>query len=242
MEEEFYQPVKMMEKLNISHYESNTKSFYQYLVSFGMYKPSKRSKEQYEELIKNKVWEKVSKLAVKYKKRWHGPDIPIYIFPLHSTFSGGENKSGVSFPDMLFLFVGDVKDDRELEALFIHEYHHVCRIYHQKKEVEEYTLLDSMVMEGLAEHAVTEICGADYNAAWCNLYKEEEIERFLEKIISGHLNLKKDEYLHDLLLFGVGKFPDMLGYCCGYYLVGKYKNQYRFTESQYFLLKSEVFM
>lgn len=54
-------------------------------------------------------------------------------FSLSGFWRGDENKSGVSFPNQLFLFIGEVENDKELEALFIHEYHHVCRIHHQKK-------------------------------------------------------------------------------------------------------------
>ncbi|MDF1512080.1 DUF2268 domain-containing putative Zn-dependent protease, partial [Robertmurraya sp. DFI.2.37] len=34
-----------------------------------------------------------------------------------------------------FLFLTPLEDLMELEALFVHEYHHVCRMNKQKKEI-----------------------------------------------------------------------------------------------------------
>ncbi len=66
----------------------------------------------------------------------------------------------------MFLFLTPLEDEKELEALIIHEYHHVCRMNKITKPIQEYTLLDSMVMEGLAEYTVENYCGKNYNAKW----------------------------------------------------------------------------
>ncbi|WP_445505930.1 DUF2268 domain-containing protein [Niallia sp. 03190] len=207
-----------------------------------MYKPSRNTKETFDLLVEKDVWNIVRKYDEKYKKKWKGPDIPIYIFPFQPSRKRTENKSGVSFSDKLFLFVGNIEDAKELEALFIHEYHHVCRIHHQKKNMEEYTLLDSIVMEGLAEYAVKLHCGEKYNASWCHLYKEEEIRKFWKEDIVENLDIKKSEHLHDVLLYGLGRYPYMLGYSCGYYIIKSFVKQNNFSEKSYFLLESENFV
>lgn len=222
--------------------EDRPKRVYQYLVNFGMYRPNRQTKEIYKNLVEQKVWGKVQNIFVKYKKLWNGPDIPIYIFPFEPNRKRKEKKSGVSFPDKLFLFIGDIEDEKEIEALFIHEYHHVCRIHNQKKKIEEYTLLDSIIMEGLAEYTVKRYCGEQYNAHWCQMYKEKEIIKYWEEDFKENLNILKTEKRHDILLFGLGKHPDMAGYCLGYYLVTNYLNQRALTDIALFKSESRVFI
>ncbi len=215
---------------------------YQHLANFGMYKPSRKTKEIYTSLVKEDVWAKCDKFLKKYQKLWNGPDIPIYIFPFNQSNRGNDNKSGLSFSDMMFLFIGDIEDEKELEALFIHEYHHVCRIHYQKKDVDNYSLLDSIIIEGLAEHSVQIHCGEKYNADWCRKYKEEELEEYWSKYLKDNLDVNKNDYVHDALLFGLGKYPDMLGYCYGFHLITKFKKQKSFSEKAYFILESEKFL
>jgi len=207
-----------------------------------MYRPNRQTKEIYENLVKQKIWGKVQNIFVKYQKLWNGPDIPIYIFPFEPARKRKETKSGVSFSDKLFLFIGHMEDEKEVEALFIHEYHHVCRIHNQKKQIEEYTLLDSLIMEGLAEYAVLQHCGAQYNANWCHMYKEKEIIKYWEEDFKENLNIRKTEKLHDVLLFGLGKYPDMIGYCLGYYLVANHLEQKILKDRSLFKADSKTFI
>ncbi|WP_445486679.1 DUF2268 domain-containing protein [Niallia sp. 03133] len=241
MEEDFSEPIKICKNFQSLFEDDHPRAIFRYLASYGMYRPSRQTKETFHFLVEKDVWKIVQKLYEKYKNKWHGPEINIYIFPFQPDRKGKENKSGVSFKDKLFLFVGEIEEDKEIEALFIHEYHHVCRMHYQKKKIEEYTLLDSIVMEGLAEHAVKKYCGKRYNASWCSLYQEEKIKEFWKEDLYENLDVKKNEHLHDVLLFGLGKYPHMMGYCSGYYLVNRFLKQKNFPEKTYFLLKSEIF-
>jgi len=242
LDEKFYKPVAICSELKGSFDGEPSRKVYQHLANFGMYKPSRKTKEIYDALVKKDVWAKCERLYLKYKRLWKGPEIPIYIFPFNQSSRSSDNKSGLSFPDMLFLFIGDIEEDKELEALFIHEYHHVCRIYYQKKDVDDYNLLDSIILEGLAEHAVKNHCGEKYNADWCRKYKEDDLEIFWENYLQENLDINKSEYLHDALLFGLGSFPEMLGYCYGFHLITKFRKQKSFPEKTYFDLRSEEFL
>jgi len=242
LEEHFSDPVAICEELKKDFEEDKPENIYQYLVSFGMYKPTKRSKFTYERMKTDNVWEKVHLFFQKYKKKWRGPDIPIYIFPFQMSWRSSDNKSGVSFPNQLFLFVGNVEEDKELEALFVHEYHHVCRIHFQKKGMEEYTLLDSMIMEGLAELAVKENCGEKYHAKWCHLYDKDKVDKHWKDYLKDHLDVKKSEKLHDELLYGYGRYPSMMGYCSGFYLVEQFHSKNNMGESKYFTMESDKFI
>ena len=160
----------------------------------------------------------VERIFQEYKRRWGGPDIPIYLFPIgqqRSFFSRQEEKvkGGVSYPDKMFLFLSNRLTAQEIEALFVHEYHHICRLKMQKKRFEDYTLLDSIIIEGLAEYSVLVHCGRNYLADWCSMYTEFQIENFWDKYLNKNLNLKKSEKLHDDLLYGFGRIPKLNRIC-----------------------------
>src|SRR5699024_2978860 len=106
-------------------------------------------------------------------KKWNGPNIPIFILPsdqhnrkLQRELSG---KSGLTFQDKLFLFISEDTSESELKSLFTHEYNHVCRLSQYPKE-EDYTLLDTIILEGLAENAVRERFGDQATANWTRHY------------------------------------------------------------------------
>jgi uncharacterized protein YjaZ len=238
------EPIKICDHILTKDKNIDGKMFYHYLLQFGMYRPSSNSKKLVMSLKKNKTWEKVNELLEKYKKSWGGPTIPIYIFPIGSgnLVSPKGNKSGVSFEDKLFLFLSDLEDEKELEALFIHEYHHICRLNGIKKSMGEYTLLDSIVLEGLAEDTVHSILGFKYVASWNKKLTNEQFQTYWSKYLKDNLDVKKDTKQHDQLLYGKGLLPNMLGYSCGYHLVRKYTEQKSYSTKESFRISSENFV
>lgn len=247
LEEDFGHPYKICERLLPSFEKgTNVKELYHYLSWFGMYKPSRGSMEALRWLKEENIWERVARLHQKYQRRWGGPDIEIFIFPKDGPGlfrnNHGETKSGVSFPDKLFLFVSPIEDQKELEALFIHEFHHICRIRAQKKNIKAYTLLDSIVLEGTAEFSAEQICGKKYRAPWCNLYSSEEIEEYWYSFIRKNLTIKKNNHLHDAILFGRKHFPKLIGYGAGYHLVRRYYDEHTYSEKSSLSLPPENFL
>lgn len=225
--------------------EANPQKIYDYLLEFGMYKPSRRSKKNFEELLGRQQWNKIEKIFLKYKKKWDGPDIPIFIFPMNEgnarLMKEGKGKSGVSFRDKLFLFLTPIEDEKEIEALFVHEYHHVCRMQRQQKDPSEYTLLDSIILEGLAEHAVLMNCGEQYTGEWSRRYSTETLAGYWENGLSEKLFITRKDKMHDQLLFGLGNRPRLLGYAMGFEMVKQYKQRENFTEKASFKIPSKVF-
>lgn len=244
LEEHFDDPLEICQKV-LQEERANAKDFYRYLVKFGMYKPNKQSRETFELLQKNNVWKSVAAILKKYKTKWRGPDIPIFIFPMSERsqlfLRTNPNKSGLSFRDKLFLFLTSDINEQEIEALFVHEYHHVCRINRSKKEISDFTLLDSIILEGLAEYAVEECCGKEYLGKWCHLYSKEQIEQYSIKYLAKNLSLKKDTRKHDQLLFGGGNNPVLLGYAAGYAIVSEYKKSHSLSLKDTFTIGSEQF-
>ncbi|RSD29490.1 hypothetical protein EJA10_01755 [Mesobacillus subterraneus] len=210
-----------------------------------MYKPDRRTKKIYEQLKVKGFWKLIERIFTKYKKKWNGPDIPIFIFPMDESnarlMREGKGKSGVSFMDKMFLFLTPVEDEKEIEALFVHEYHHVCRMQAQKRNPEEYTLLDSIILEGLAEHAVADHCGKKYTGEWSRRYSTKSLAEYWKKDISEKLSINRNDVLHDQILFGLGSRPRLLGYALGYEIVKQYKQRENFTEKTSFIIPSTEF-
>ena len=204
--------------------EENPERLYDYLKSYGMYIPPGQTGKTAEKMKKSNIWSRAERIFNLLRKKWGGPDVPVFIFPLREPgfFNRpGESKSGLAFADKLFLFVHPDIRDIELKALLIHEYHHTCRLEKQKKDSMDYTLLDSMIMEGLAEYTVLKYTGKQGLAKWTSLYKEEELEGMWNRYLKDHAAIMRDDPLHDQLLLGRRPYPKMLGYCAGYYLVSK---------------------
>ncbi|MBM7693962.1 uncharacterized protein YjaZ [Peribacillus deserti] len=238
-------PLEICKKLKKLFHEDSEQRVYNYLARNGMYKYNGRTSSEFTKLVENKVWTKVEGFFKFYKKSWGGPDIPIFIFPHGSAgmfHSNKGNKSGLAFKDKMFLFYTPGLSEKELEAVFVHEYHHVCRLNSLKKDINDYTLMDSIVLEGLAEHAVARNVGASYLAEWTRFYNSNAALRLGEKYIKPHLDLKKNDTLHDQLLYGLGRFPKMIGYSCGFHAVSKYKKNKYISESATFTKPSEYFM
>jgi len=246
IEEHFHSPIKICQQLKSKFNDDNPEKIYKYLLDFGMYKPNRKTYATFKKMKKVNIWEKVERLFEKYQQKWKGPNVHIYIFPIASTsslFTNKQNvKSGIAFHDKLFLFLSPLVDETELEALFIHEYHHVCRLNRQKKSFEEFTLLDSLVMEGLAEYAVETYCGPQYRAKWCTNYSRKEIFYYWKRYIKKKLQIKKTEKTHDEILYGSRNFPKLLGYSVGYEIVSIYNEDNNLSIKQSFLLPAERFV
>ncbi|MFF2446180.1 DUF2268 domain-containing protein [Neobacillus sp. NPDC058068] len=246
LQEEFDRPVKLCKRLQPYFIDQTAKGIYDQLVSFGMYRPSRPALSNLNWMVEQKAWDNVGKLFQKYKTKWNGPDIPVFLFPLAQNrgffIREEKSKAGVSFPDKMFLFLSQYEDQKEIEALLVHEYHHVCRLRMLNKKMQDYTLLDSIVIEGLAEYAVLKNCGQEYLARWCNMYSEKEISRYWEQYLKKHLGKKKNERTHDELLYGGGRIPKLLGYAVGYNIIGKFYEEHNYSTKLSFKIPAENYL
>lgn len=235
------EPLKVCKKV-VSEQE-NIRSFYEYLKFFGMYQPSRLSRNIFNNLKEMNVWEKVNKIFLKYKKLWNGPDIPIYIFPINANnrqlIRQTNGKSGVTFKNKMFLFLSSTNDEKEWEALFVHEYHHATRMNKIKKEVKDYNLLDSLILEGLAEYAVQEYCGEKYLNIWCKTYSEKQLKFYWNNDFKDKLEINRNYSIHDDLLFGKKFVPAMMGYALGYRIIVEYSRKHDLTTMKGLSMQSE---
>jgi len=244
LDEDFEHPEKLCQKAEPE--QVGGEQFYRYLQTFGMYTPSRYTKANYTKLKDRKVWELIERWYQKYRKLWSGPESNIYIFPIqmkNPLFSGQSiQKSGVSFPNKIYLFLAPVDDIKEWEALFVHEYHHVTRMHYLNKDLMDYTLLDSLVFEGLAEHAVLEYCGEKYLAQSTKQYADRQLLRYWKSHFKDNLSRKKKESIHDQLLYGKSLLPNMIGYALGFKLIEDFKKNEGFKTTRYIKKDSSVFL
>lgn len=203
--------------------KTKAEDIYHYLIMHGLDSNfPNEGKDFFQQLNKTKLLKRVEEEVNHLQKLWDGPDVPIFILPIdaeHPVWKNQKEKSGLAFQDKLFLFIHEKLDWNEIKALLTHEYNHVCRLKHYKKAVETYSLLDAVVLEGLAEWAVLQYVGKDFVGHWLNIYSEEELSNLWRTYISPNQDVKRDQPLYESLLYGQGKYPPMAGYCTGWFLV-----------------------
>ncbi|WP_308507725.1 DUF2268 domain-containing protein [Sporosarcina luteola] len=219
-------PIRICKQLTAYFPSASVRDIYHYLQSFGMYGSAKDGIRLIRKLQENNVWGIVQHEFEQLQQAWNGPNIPIFIFPsdpgnelLIRDFNG---KSGLAYKDKLFLFISPQNTEREMKAILTHEYNHVCRLSKYEKPEDAYVLLDSIILEGLAEWAVYERMGEDNNGSWLSLYSNQQLANMWKELVYPKKDhLKKTKTHHDVL-YGFGKYPKMAGYCVGYYLVKMY--------------------
>ncbi|WLV25589.1 DUF2268 domain-containing protein [Aciduricibacillus chroicocephali] len=213
-----------------------------HLVRHGMYRDPEKAVSAIVKFENSNTWRLISNEANKLKEKWNGHDLPIFILPADEDNTVLRDKlkgrSGIAFKDKLLLFITPQAKKKDLQTLLAHEYHHVIRLNSLDKKENIFTLLDSIVMEGLAENAVRELYGEKRTAYWTSLYNNKEINRIWKNFIRPNLQIPKTEEKHHRLLHGHGKLPEMAGYCCGYVLVKKYMEKHKVESADLFDISS----
>lgn len=199
------------------------------LLGHGLFQPNDTNDQAIHGFIQQDFWTKTQNYVDELKEQWQGPDVPIFLFPSDLTneqlieqFNG---VSGLSFTDKIFLFINENTSDQQLKALVMHEYSHACRLNKMNKHPSEATLIDTMIMEGIAEVIVREEVGTDYVTKPirdANL-DYNTIQGLWKKWVRPNLTLLRSNPLHHLIMYGGEGIPQATGYIVGYYLV---KNLY----------------
>ena len=232
---------------NLVNYFPNVskEEIHSFLTEYGM--PRFRMDGSWMEKAKEaKLWKKTNDYFLQLKRNWNGPDVPIFIFPVEEgrglfmrTF---DRRSGISFNDKMFLFLSPEVEDEELMALLVHEYHHVCRLQKNEEQDEHLTLIDAIIMEGLAEHAVLNKVGEQHVTEWCKKYPKRQLKSWWKRLVAPHQHAKQDEPIFNQLLSGKGFYPPMLGYAIGYDIVDDYYKKNSFSIKDSFQLPAKTFV
>ncbi|MCT8140405.1 DUF2268 domain-containing protein [Anaerobacillus sp. CMMVII] len=210
------------------HFEEfNATQLHKYFLENGMFYPDAKIHEELKLLEKKRVWEILQTHYDKLRELWGGEDANIYVFPAERrneiVMKDLKGKMGVSFHHVILLFLTKELTKSEIQALLTHEYNHVCRLATLQKKFHELTLLDSIIIEGLAEVAVELTVGETVLAPWVSMYTKEELLPYWLRV-KRYLDTKgKDK--HDRFLYGdySGRgFPKWFGYSAGYLIVKAY--------------------
>lgn len=238
-------PIELCEKL-VAHFDNaKAADIYNHLTMHGMYRqPDKNKKKLVKKLKENNVWEIVRTEEQNLRKKWDGPNIPVIILPADTNSRqlkrDHNGKSGLAFFDKLFLFVSVDNAEKEIKALFTHEYNHVLRLNSYAKKEADYVLLDTIILEGLAENAVREHIGSKHTANWTSYYTNRELEKMWNNIVLPNPYIPKYHRRHQDILYGLKLHPKMTGYCVGYYLVKRYMEAKNATSKDMLDIPSEI--
>ncbi|WP_044748686.1 DUF2268 domain-containing protein [Bacillus alveayuensis] len=218
-------PIELCKKLAPYFHDARPHEIFAHLTKHGMYRSANGLKQVVKEMKEKRIWEDVVKIYAILMKQWNGPDIPVFIFPAdwrnRKLLREFNSKGGLAYRNKLFLFLLPHHTKKEIEAVITHEYNHVCRLAKLTKKEEDYTLLDAIILEGLAENAVNEYVGASYKANWTTYYSEKQLETFWQRYILPYHSIHSTHPLYDRLLYGLNFYPKMLGYAVGYHLINR---------------------
>lgn len=159
------------------------------------------------------VWSIVERQLYELQSVWGGPATQLAILPIRQGFV----KNGVAYHNGICLFVSPHISLKELHALVTHEYHHICR-QHTQRDIPN--LLDSVIMEGLAEQAVESLFGEHALSSWTKRYSLNEVQIYWQSHFLEALHLR-GIHQHQSYLFGDAamQLPPHIGYCTGYRII-----------------------
>jgi len=122
--------------------------------------------------------------------------------------------------NVISLYINPVKDwKKELVSSIAHEYSHLTVLDVRKWD----TVLDSLIIEGIAENFREEVVGGK-RAPWTKALTEKEAKSLFKKL---RKNFKlKAEKMHSDLFFGSKEFKMWSGYSLGYQIVKKFREKY----------------
>lgn len=228
------------------HFKEYTSvQLHKYFLENGLFYPDANISNDIEELEEKQVWKLLQNHYLKLKKAWDGARADIFIFPVEKRnemiMEQLNGKMGISFHNVIVLFIANELSKEEIFALLTHEYNHVCRLSNLKKQFHELTLLDSMLIEGMAEISVEKTLGKRFLAPWVSIYKKKDLQPFWQRV-KRLLNLQgKDK--HNPILYGetgYRGFPKWFGYSTGYFIVQEYLERNKQTSiSELLKMESE---
>ena len=152
--------------------------------------------------------------------------ITIYVLPWFPTddddmFNG---VTGVTSWQSTFqiLISSENFSEQSLRETVAHEYNHAVFLCHHLPSNK--TILDSMVMEGLAEHFREEVVGGE-KSPWSKALSEKEVVESL-KLIGDDLSTINYQ-LHSDIFFGSDTYDRWTGYSAGYKIVESFLEKKR---------------
>ncbi|UTR11129.1 DUF2268 domain-containing protein [Evansella sp. LMS18] len=203
-----------------------SKDWLSLLYKQGMLPAGERFKQEWQEWEEQVPMKLLQEKYKEYKSLFSGPELDVYLFPVNTLdrkfMNTMKGRNGLTFNSFIFLFFQKDIAPAELSALLLHEYHHACRLDHHHLNEQNISLLESMVMEGLAETEVKRIIGEEYVAPWMTMYDQEFLGRWWERKIKNKIDIIGRKRQLPYLYGGKYGFPKWLGYAMGYKITESY--------------------
>jgi len=122
------------------------------------------------------------------------------------------------------LFVNlDEYTKKSLENTIAHELNHTIYYYHHYDNFNDYTLLDEILLEGLAENFREQYFNPEITK-WAGALEKEEAFRILKDLDKNILESRDQKVIKEFL-FGNNKYKRWSGYSTGYWLVKEFINR-----------------
>jgi len=113
---------------------------------------------------------------------------------------------------------------KSLENTIAHELNHTVYYYYHFDDFNDYTLLDEIVIEGLAENFREQFFDPKITK-WAGALSKQEALTILKE--SQDILLSRDKKLIKDFLFGNDKYSKWTGYSVGYWLVKEYLHSHK---------------
>lgn len=200
------------------------------LRRIGNYKANlfKRFSKKEKNIIKKTIYEtikKCNKILPLPTKNF------IFVFPWfppekEKIFNGSFGFAAYSCVLHLFVSPGFFTTEAIANSV-AHEINHTISYYHRFERYGNWSLLDHIINEGLAENFREDVFKNTKVAPWATALTKKEAFSIL-KSIKSLLN-SKSQNIHKRVLMGDKKYKRWTGYSIGYWIVKEFKNQKKMT-------------
>ncbi|WP_416151260.1 DUF2268 domain-containing protein [Salipaludibacillus sp. HK11] len=252
----FHYKIPIIEAFSTLFREDRTKSkdeWLYFLIDQGMVPITSEMKREWIKWRQQLDIAELTGFIKTIKHEFSGPNANLYLFPLNRShkkiMEDLDGKNGCTFPNYVLLFWKEQLVLSKQKALLLHEYHHVARLHHRKETERTISLLESMVMEGLAEWEVKNRLGEDHTAPWTTLYSKQELMKWWHRLFKENINLSGRTLHYPFLFGGIGGSPPWIGYQLGYYIINEFMKYNQKLDSisllkmpaNQFLIENEIF-
>ena len=179
-------------------------------------KPNKSQRDIIEKKIKETVIKCNQVLSVPTKNY-------IFVLPYLPTEKDKvfDGTMGVAcYSCVFYIFISlDKWTQKSLANTVAHELNHTIYYYHHYSNFGDYTLLDEIVLEGLAENFREQVIDSTASA-WATALSKYDALNILKSV--NDILLSKDSELIKKFLFGCSDYKKWTGYSVGYWLVKEF--------------------
>jgi len=183
--------------------------------------------EHPDEGVVSAIQETAKPVAHNAQKELSNPNsaLKIFVYPWFPSekMDAFEGVLGTTYWTGSFHLYIDFQDfsNSSLKKTVAHEYNHSIRLNHFSPF--EQTMLEAIIMEGLAEVFREEVVGGN-PAPWAKALTKNEVKEALDQLKDDFNTKTENDELFQDIFYGGDKFKQWTGYSCGYRIVTSYRS------------------